>query len=599
MAKSLEAIYVNGSTFKIPSETDLDGNPLVDVLVKNRRIKANCDVDGYRYSSVASVSYDSNNDETTVNLNEITDESGNSSSLTSNLIEAWFGVVASGLNQALPFSPNMPQKDFGEVSSDITLDVSQYRIFRAAPTSGITIDVTNLFSDGRAVAFLALRDPANYNLNFTSKGGGGKFIKDSQLKFSKPESGWYVSTESYKESSTLSNVNKMYGGYLAYGGERYYTADINAHAIKQYNLSTPNDITTASYTKTLDLPGDEAYGEDVALSHDGTLLYVAQDGDSAIREYELSTSFELDTAVATGNAITSVSYTETIDLSYNGKFMLVSGYGGTYQIEFDTAFDVTTALSPQSVSGHDCVSVRYSTEGKYGYLCVWDTPPDMYQLSTKYDFTTAEYLESGSVNSVYTTSFTDDGKNIIRIDRDGNADVYSLSGVSSWDILTLYQLNADDIYACQGYKGGGPFFVPEHGDNSHSVDYILEAPNDGNQYVRKDLGWVNALSLPLNDLGSISGEVDLDISQYKIFEVDIIGDTTFNVKGHLSGARALSQLAIYNGGSYNLSFTSLGSSADFVWGSDNATTSGEWDIVNLQQLGTSKVLANIIHKGVV
>ena len=84
---AISATYVDGSTFTVSG--DKTGE-----FVQDRRVKANCETDGDKYSSVKSSSYDGGSDATTVSLED--------SVLTSNLVEVWFGMVAPGSTGSLP-----------------------------------------------------------------------------------------------------------------------------------------------------------------------------------------------------------------------------------------------------------------------------------------------------------------------------------------------------------------------------------------------------------------------------------------------------------------------------------------------------------------
>lgn len=83
----LTATYVDASTFTVSGD-------YTDEFSTNRRVKADCDTDGIKYSDVEGSSYDGGADETTVNIYD--------SNLTSNLTDVWFGVVAISASQALP-----------------------------------------------------------------------------------------------------------------------------------------------------------------------------------------------------------------------------------------------------------------------------------------------------------------------------------------------------------------------------------------------------------------------------------------------------------------------------------------------------------------
>jgi hypothetical protein len=82
------ATYVDPGIFKVSGD-------LTDVLVEGRRIRADCGVDGFKFGTIESSSYDDGDDDTTINL------TSTSNSLTSNLDVIWYGIIG-GDNQAMP-----------------------------------------------------------------------------------------------------------------------------------------------------------------------------------------------------------------------------------------------------------------------------------------------------------------------------------------------------------------------------------------------------------------------------------------------------------------------------------------------------------------
>jgi len=89
---ALSATYVDASTFKLTGEKDQNGVPYVDIFTLGRQVRADLGTDGEIVAPTLSASYDSTNDETTVNLAR--------PKLTSNLDTIDFGVSN---REALPY----------------------------------------------------------------------------------------------------------------------------------------------------------------------------------------------------------------------------------------------------------------------------------------------------------------------------------------------------------------------------------------------------------------------------------------------------------------------------------------------------------------
>lgn len=121
----------------------------------------------------------------------------------------------------------------------------------------------------------------------------------------------------------------------------------------QYTLSTPWDLSTASYaSKSLDLDLTAASTKDVAFSRDGTELYTANDNQTIVK-YDLSTPWDITTATeaASSDAIVmpDPSAMESIDISPDRTKIYIAdfSYGQVYQINLSTPGD----LSSSSYSG--------------------------------------------------------------------------------------------------------------------------------------------------------------------------------------------------------------------------------------------------------
>ena len=89
-----------------------------------------------------------------------------------------------------------------------------------------------------------------------------------------------------------------------------------ADFIYQFDLSTPWDITTASYsgntTGRLDINPPDAAPQDIHINSSGTLLYWVGAGLDNIYIYELSTRWD----ISTGTELSRVSLVQVQQLYY-------------------------------------------------------------------------------------------------------------------------------------------------------------------------------------------------------------------------------------------------------------------------------------------
>lgn len=85
----ITATYVSPSGFTIT--TDRTNEFLID-----RRVKADCSVDGFKFGTITSSSYASGGNLTTVNLTSASDN------LTSNLTDVYYGIISEGHSGSVP-----------------------------------------------------------------------------------------------------------------------------------------------------------------------------------------------------------------------------------------------------------------------------------------------------------------------------------------------------------------------------------------------------------------------------------------------------------------------------------------------------------------
>jgi len=116
----ITAVYVSATSFTIATDRTAD-------FVPGRRVRADCDTDGYKLGTVVSSSYSDPN--TTVTIAE--------SVLTSNLDAVWFGIV-SPWNQGGSQAQTYHIEDLGNKSGAVTIDALAGDIQYMVVTAEIT-----------------------------------------------------------------------------------------------------------------------------------------------------------------------------------------------------------------------------------------------------------------------------------------------------------------------------------------------------------------------------------------------------------------------------------------------------------------------------
>lgn len=265
---------------------------------------------------------------------------------------------------------------------------------------------------------------------------------------------WDISTASYSQDfNTRSNDGNPQDIFFKPDGTRFYIVGMQNDNVYEYALSTAWDISTASYTQSFDISGQETNARGLTFKPDGTKMYlVGTDGDD-VNEYDLSTAWDISTASFNDVSSSLVNFDalfESIVFKSDGSIMYLLGRSRDSIQSFDlsTPWDITTvSVRNPSKDYLDVSSVQNSPLGitfkpDGTELYVLGTQNDrvhQYTLSTPWDITsggTPAQKNLGS-NSTFPTdiTFKPDGTKMYVTDGGGDdIDEFNLS--TAWDVTT-------------------------------------------------------------------------------------------------------------------------------------------------------------------
>ena len=163
-------------------------------------------------------------------------------------------------------------------------------------------------------------------------------------------------------------------------GTKMYITGINSDSVHQYNLSSAFDISTASFSQSFSVAAQETSPSDVAISNDGTKMFVIGQSSDNVNQYTLPSPYNISTAVFDQSASVAVLEINSTGLAFNenGSKMFVVGTSSdsVYYFNLSTGYDISTAtyidsssvatesLSPQSVT--------FANQGKELYVFAGD-----------------------------------------------------------------------------------------------------------------------------------------------------------------------------------------------------------------------------------
>jgi hypothetical protein len=228
---SIAATYVSADVFTVAGY-------LTSEFHAGRKIKANCDADGYKYKTIISSSYSDSTGVTTVTCED------DGETLTSNLIEVWYGIVGVGLGQSLPIHDHS-DSDYGGGSVDHT-------------------DLTNLNS----ASYSHLTSTQKTDLT----DGGGTTLHTHD----------HASGLSNLNSTTYYHVTQDERNGLIQPGDCEYHMHNHADGLNDMNTSSYSHLTSAQLTDLTDTNYTTLHGHEYLSGTEGDYVKGLSEGGSNV-----------------------------------------------------------------------------------------------------------------------------------------------------------------------------------------------------------------------------------------------------------------------------------------------------------------------------
>jgi 6-phosphogluconolactonase (cycloisomerase 2 family) len=181
---------------------------------------------------------------------------------------------------------------------------------------------------------------------------------------------YLVSSASFTGSLSVngfgSNETAMTGLAFSSDGSKLYTIGTGIASVQEWTLSMPFSISTASYSAQMSLAG-ESTPQGLTFSLDGSRMYVVGSTNDTVREYALASPFNvLSASLVNTFSIATEELTPTdIALSENGTKMFIVGSTGDDVNEYTlpekfAPSDVTLGGTMTGTSAFD--TLRFSNE---------------------------------------------------------------------------------------------------------------------------------------------------------------------------------------------------------------------------------------------
>jgi len=216
----------------------------------------------------------------------------------------------------------------------------------------------------------------------------------------------HISKASYNNLNFSISENTILRGFFFRpdGKKMYVVTGAGSGNIYQYSLSTPWDINTSSYDSvSFDLggPAFDLYPGDVFFKPDGTKMFTYGAFQDRIKQYNVSTAWDLSTVTYINDlSISEENYPTGMFFKPDGTKLYLIGNteNTTFQYTLSTPWDVQTAtydsksFDASSSSGLDAKDVFFKSDGTKMYI-VGNSSKVITQnsLSRPWDVSTATY----------------------------------------------------------------------------------------------------------------------------------------------------------------------------------------------------------------
>jgi len=164
---------------------------------------------------------------------------------------------------------------------------------------------------------------------------------------------WNVSTASYLRLFSLSSYEESAQGvFFKPDGYKMYIIGNTRNNVNEYNLSTAWDVTSASFLQLFSVTPKDGNSKDVFFKSDGTKMYFIGDQNEVLFEYNLSTAWNVTTAVYSKEFDVSPRTTspEGVFISPDGTRMFVTDANNPYLHSYRIGTPATVTL-PAAVVG--------------------------------------------------------------------------------------------------------------------------------------------------------------------------------------------------------------------------------------------------------
>lgn len=206
--------------------------------------------------------------------------------------------------------------------------------------NGNTIDLSTEIGDIRGIDF----NPNGTKMYLIKASGGSSFREYDLL------TPYDVTTATYVDELSIgSELTQPRAIDFNNDGTKLYVVGAGNDRVAEYTLTTPYDVSTGIYSTFFSVAGQETTATGLTFSSDGSIMYVSGTNNDRIHQYSLSTPYLVSSASYAGNSF-SIANEEPnprdIVLNSDGTrlYLLGTDIDGIVEYDLTTPYDITTAV---------------------------------------------------------------------------------------------------------------------------------------------------------------------------------------------------------------------------------------------------------------
>jgi hypothetical protein len=257
------------------------------------------------------------------------------------------------------------------------------------------------------------RDSSTVGLFFKTDGSKMYFIgnnNDRVVEFNLTNP-WDISTIIYTKSFSVLNQDTSSSGiFLSPDGLNMYMVGTSNDQVHQYSLTPPTQNTISlSQTQSLSIAGQDSTPQGIFLSPDGLNMYIIGSGSDNVYRYSLTSPGNISTASYVQAFGVSGQDATPSDIFFdpNGLNMYIVGSGASdsiHRYNLSSSWDISTASYAQSfsVSSQDVSpsAVFFTSNGLNMYMTgTFNDQVHQYVLGTSWNISTASFVRSLSLSN--------------------------------------------------------------------------------------------------------------------------------------------------------------------------------------------------------